>query len=571
MAHGTTSSSLAAQFQEAIPVILSNGWVDQARIEAAQAEALTAPDPIPMAGRSLLAQFLVERRVLSREQASDLDALLLHQGYLRSFKLRKKIGSGGMGTVFLATHVETGREVALKTINARLAEDGDFVSRFHREAKALSSVRHPNIAEIIEAGEKEGHCWLAMEYIDGPSLMALLKDHRGALPELYCLRIALQVAEGLAHVWSTAGLVHRDIKPENVLILRSREGGELFPASDVAKLIDFGLVKSNQEDERLTQTGMTIGTPLYMSPEQVRGEKLDCRSDVYGLGATLFHLLTGVTPFNGNSPGAIMSAHLTEPAPDPGDRVPSLNTRTRELVMMSMAKKADDRFRDFPGFIAAARRIIEDLDGRQTEFPKLLRKPMVLKNPVKRSGEWRVDGESETRPAESQAAATASSSASDALAKVQTDRQLRKPPTEPVRRPQVGLPGGVEPAKPGTGRAPGSGNRPGTDVVAAQKPGSDRVAAPRPPTTRNVSKRPGTEPHLFQGGEKDALEHRVDGQAPPPALSIPRPGTEPLRSAAFAEDRKQTGGIGLVPWLVLGSALIILTLGLVIGKKLEWF
>jgi serine/threonine-protein kinase len=371
--------SLATQLESAQAVILANGWSNDASISKAKTALMRVPEPTPTAGRSRLAQFLLDQKVLTREQAMDLDSIVLNQKHLPNFQLLKKLGSGGMGVVYLARHIATGRTCALKTINARLADDGDFVNRFHRETEALSAVRHDHIAEVIETGEREGHFYLAMEYIDGPSLMSLLKDYH-ALPELYSLRIVRQLADGLGYVYTAAGLIHRDLKPENVLIVRSRNSHDLFPEDDIAKLIDFGLVKSmDDKDERLTQTGMTIGTPLYMSPEQVRGEALDCRSDIYGLGATLYHLVTGTTPYNGSSPGTIMSAHLTQPIPDPSAKVPSLNPLTRSLIMTAMAKDVGDRFLNYDGLIKTLDKAIAALAGQTAGAPKLLLKPLVLK------------------------------------------------------------------------------------------------------------------------------------------------------------------------------------------------
>jgi serine/threonine protein kinase len=387
----SSSSSLAAQLDEAAPIIASNGWASQSHIDRARIQLMNVPAPVPTAGRSKLSQYCLDQKLLTREQAQDLDSILSNQRNLTGFQLLKKLGSGGMGVVYLAKHLASERICALKTLNTRLAEDSDFVNRFNRETTALSGIAHPHIAEVIECGERADHCYLAMEFIEGPSLMTLLRDYK-ALPELYALRIVKQVAEGLAHVYSKAGLIHRDIKPENILIVRSRSGGDMFPEDDVAKVIDFGLAKSMKgEDERLTQTGMTIGTPLYMSPEQVRGEGLDCRSDIYALGATLYHLLTGSTPFTGPSPGAIMSAHLTEPIPDPGAKVPSLHKLTRDIVTMAMAKDASQRFLTHEALINACTEVITKLSGQTSSTPRLLRKPMILKGAaVKKSQTDRV-------------------------------------------------------------------------------------------------------------------------------------------------------------------------------------
>ncbi|MBA2479537.1 MAG: serine/threonine protein kinase [Planctomycetes bacterium] len=380
----THQPTLITQFENVLPTILACGWANQAQIDRVRTSLMTFPELPLTGGRSRLAQFLIDSKLLSREQATEIDLLASTQRHLSNFKLLKKIGSGGMGIVYLATHLPSGRTCALKTLNARLAEDSDFVNRFQRETKAIVGIKHANIAEVIESGERDGHFYLAMEHIDGPSLMTLLKDYR-ALPELYALRITRQVAEGLSHVYAQSGLIHRDIKPENVLILRSHSSGAMFPDDDVAKLIDFGLAKATGEkDERLTQTGMTIGTPLYMSPEQVRGETLDCRSDIYGLGATLYHLLTGTTPFVGSSPGTIMSAHLTEPIPDPTLKVPSLNTLTTSLISMAMTKDVDKRFLTYEALINACTEAIDALAGQTTSAPQFLRKPLVLKTAVKK-------------------------------------------------------------------------------------------------------------------------------------------------------------------------------------------
>jgi serine/threonine protein kinase len=415
------SDSLPQQLQAARLVVLANEWATTHQLDHVIGQVLNGGGE---AGASA-AHLLVDHRVISRDQAHELDEILRHQALFDDYRLLRKLGSGGMGTVFLAEHLADGRQVAMKTMNAKLADDKDFIGRFHREAKALASVKHPNIAEIFGSGEQASHCWLAMEFIDGPSLMHLLRDYR-ALPEGYSLSIIHQIAEGLAHVWNQAHLVHRDIKPENILVVRNRAGGgDLFPPDDHAKLIDFGLVKSQENDDRLTQTGMTIGTPLYMSPEQVRGEKLDCRSDIYGLGATLYHLLTGLTPFTGTSPGSIMSAHLTEPVPDPGERVPSLHQATRDLVRMCMAKDAKDRFLTFEALCQAIDQALSTCGGKSGSNLRLLRKPLVLNKPQRKAAEPPKAAEAPP-PAEAKPTSDrVNKSGSQALERVHTERQGR--------------------------------------------------------------------------------------------------------------------------------------------------
>jgi len=488
---------MGQRLSTAMHVILSNGWAAQHQIDHAVTKAMTGGHDHLGVGR-----FLVDQQVITRDQASELEEVLKNQVNFPDYRLTRKLGSGGMGTVFLAEHRASTRMVALKTMNARIEDDKDFIGRFHREAKALSTVRHPNIAEIIESGENKGHCWLAMEWIDGPSLMNLLKDYR-VLPEPYALRICLQVAAGLGHVWSSAHLVHRDLKPENILVIRNRtSGGDLFPVDDQAKLIDFGLVKGEDKDDRLTQTGMTIGTPLYMSPEQVRGDKLDCRSDIYGLGATLYHLLTGFTPFTGTSPGSIMSAHLTEPVPNPGDRVPSLSKATRELVMMSMAKDVKDRFLSFDGMVKAIEVALAECGSKSGGTLRLLRKPMVLNKP--QTGRKQP--------------------ASDRVAKAESTADAPPPGQESGS------------ARPATGRIPGE-----------TPPAGQPAANPGTEALRRIS----TDRHPRQGEV-----------APPEPLSLTKPPSSNRieRSRVFDEDPHTKLGIGALPWVVLGFAVVGLIL-----------
>ena len=556
------SGSLASQLEVAIPVLEANKWVSQPQLANIRVRIANSANPVPTAGRSVLAQFLLDNRLLPRDQVADLDTIIRAQVTLPQFNLVKKIGAGGMGTVFLARHLSSNRMVALKTINARLADDKDFVERFHREARALEKVGNEFIAEIIDCGESGNTCWLAMEYIDGPSLMNLLKEHR-VLPERYALHLIKQVAEGLNHVWQKAGLVHRDIKPENILVRRSRSGDELFPLSDVAKLIDFGLVKSNNDDDRLTQTGMTIGTPLYMSPEQVRGEQLDCRSDIYGLGSTLYHLITGVTPFTGSSPGAIMSAHLTEAIPDPADRVPSLSKATRQLVMTAMAKGIEQRYLTFEGFIQACDAALNGSEHKSSTMPRLLRKPMVLKNPVKRSGEFSAEGVDLNSP---KAATPPKEHITGAIRRPSAPTSATAPLSTLARvsNPLTSGPSATEPSTAKT-RAPGAVNP--ANLSPNVKP---TTATVKSPTARHSNRMNAVDTSAISGAGQSPLTAKLSRTQPtsPPRnnaavnasssdISMPMAPDPATSSAAFVE-QPASPGIGLLPWVVLGFASIAL-------------
>jgi serine/threonine protein kinase len=380
----------------------------------------------------------------------------------------------------------------------------------------LSGLHHQHIADIYESGESGNACYMAMEYVEGPNLGSLLKKHK-VLPEAYVLTIGKQVAEALAYVYDKAKLVHRDIKPENILIARDSSIKEDFPPNDQAKLIDFGLVKPVSDDQHLTQTGMTIGTPLYMSPEQIRGEAIDCRSDIYGLGATMYHLLTGQTPFSGTSPGAIMSAHLTQPVPDPGLRVPSLNTKTRELIMMSMAKKCDDRFLSFAAFIKAIDSVISDFINKSGTSPKLLRKPMVIKGPVRKMQESVEDGELEDDNEDNKGDTSSPSTKifGSAVANT-TERILNKFKLQK--------------------------NNTGMDV----NDGSKAVITKALSTT--VRKKKKSSPETTQTPKKIEL----------PTDTIQKRNT--ANSAVFDEDSTESAGTGLIPWIVLVLALAALAI-----------
>ncbi|HKG10481.1 MAG TPA: serine/threonine-protein kinase [Gaiellaceae bacterium] len=243
-----------------------------------------------------------------------------------AYRVESLLGRGGMGSVYLATHERLGRKVALKLIAADLASDETFRARFLRESQLAASLDHPNVIPIYDADEVEGVLYLAMRYVGGPSLHALVNE-RGPMAPSEALTIAEQIGGALdaAHA---AGLVHRDVKPANVLV--AEPGGHAY-------LCDFGLAK-RASGEGVTQTGSFLGTVAFCSPEQIEGRPLDGRSDVYSLGCVLFYCLIGRPPYVRESDFAVLEAHLRAPPPAVGDAA------LDPVLAKAMAKDPGDRY-----------------------------------------------------------------------------------------------------------------------------------------------------------------------------------------------------------------------------------
>src|SRR5688572_14938512 len=211
-----------------------------------------------------------------------------------------------MGTVYLAEHVKMGRKSAIKVMNPGMVSDADAISRFNREASNASRINHPNVAAVYDFGEtSDGLIYLAMEFIEGPSLTKVIEDN-GCLPPARAAEITRQAADALS-VAHDMGIVHRDLKPDNIMLARGRDG------ADIVKVVDFGIAKAaNNEAQKVTKTGLVVGTPEYMSPEQLAGDKLDGRSDTYSLGLVAFAMLTGKLPFPAETVQESMILRLTD-------------------------------------------------------------------------------------------------------------------------------------------------------------------------------------------------------------------------------------------------------------------
>lgn len=257
-------------------------------------------------------------------------------------------GRGGMGVVYRARQRRLNRMVALKVIADAGAQDPGFRSRFLRESRLAAAIDHPNIVSIFDADEVDGVPYIAMQWIDGETLSALITRQRAVEPR-QAIRVVSQIAMALEAA-NARDLLHRDVKPANILV-------QTIGDTDHAYLTDFGIARVMSDvNERLTWTGHAVGTPGYQAPEQIRGENGDGRSDMYALGCVLFEALTGTLPFDGDNTDAIRWKHTTEPRPRPSSIRPEL-APFDEVVLHAMALSPRDRFATNAQFARALRAI----------------------------------------------------------------------------------------------------------------------------------------------------------------------------------------------------------------------
>jgi serine/threonine protein kinase/streptogramin lyase len=288
------------------------------------------------------------------------------------YRIESVLGRGGMGVVYLAEHIGMGRKVALKVLASDLAQDERFRERFVRESRLAASLEHPNIVPIHEAGEVGGVLFIAMRYVEGQDLQALLRAN-GALEPHRAASIVGQVASALdaAHA---RGLVHRDVKPGNVLIATAIGSA----ANEHVYLSDFGLTKRTSSDSGITGTGQFVGTLEYAAPEQFEGSSLDARTDVYSLGCVAYECLTGRPPFRRDSDAALMYAHLTERAPAPSSVRPELPAAIDPVVARAMAKKPADRYESAGAFATGVQQALPPADGSGVGGPTPGRRSLTL-------------------------------------------------------------------------------------------------------------------------------------------------------------------------------------------------
>ncbi len=315
-------------------VLVSHSWVDEQTAER-------------------LAKAM--RRIIRDERAKSEGGLLAKK-QIAGYKLVRRIGEGGMGEVYLAEQLTMHRTVALKILHPKWADDEEFRKRFLLEARAAGKLSHVNLIQVYDVGKYQGKYYFSMEYIDGVTVEDLIR-HEGSLPLEKTIDIIVQVGQALKYL-SANNIVHRDIKPANIMM--TKDG--------TVKLGDFGFIQSVYDAE-LMQEGTTIGTPDYISPEQARGERnLDVRSDIYSLGASLFHMLTGDTLFRGSC-SKVMRDHIDTEPPDIDKLRKDLPKDQVRLVKKMVSKDPIDRYQSADELIADLELVKLDLGAGDGKLP----------------------------------------------------------------------------------------------------------------------------------------------------------------------------------------------------------
>ncbi len=260
-----------------------------------------------------------------------------------NYEIKKLLGEGGMGNVYLAEHAQIGRKVAIKSLHQQLVKNEGLRARFKNEASTMAHLQHPKIVTLYDYVEEADGLYLVMEYVEGLPLDEYIKEKSGPIPSEKAIPMMIQILDAFSYAHSK-GIVHRDIKPSNILI---SSNGDI-------KILDFGIAKMMIEaGNKLTKTGTQMGTVFYMSPEQVQGKDIDIRSDIYSLGVTFYQMLTGISPYDGmTTEYEIYSKILAEPLPAARSLYPGVPDFLDKVILKATAKNKEDRFQNCEEFSA---------------------------------------------------------------------------------------------------------------------------------------------------------------------------------------------------------------------------
>jgi len=339
-------------------VVVDLGLATKTEVEFCREQQKQSSDP----NQRSLADVLIEHSFITVNQAKRIRSQLddRRRNQIPGYRLLEKLGKGAMATVYKARQESLDRIVAIKVLPKRMNDNTEFVERFYKEGRAAARLSHNNIVQAYDVGySPEGYHYFVMEYVEGKTLYDIMQPppvgEGRAFSEAEALEIMIQITGALTHAHDR-GLIHRDVKPKNII----------FTPQGVAKLTDLGLARAmDDKGAAESEAGKAYGTPYYISPEQIRGEvDIDFRSDIYSLGATLYHLVTGHPPFEAETPTAVMHKHLKEPLVPPDHINTALSAGVSEIVEVAMAKRREDRY-------ASTRDLLEDLETVRKGDPPL--------------------------------------------------------------------------------------------------------------------------------------------------------------------------------------------------------
>lgn len=340
--------------------VVDQGLATQEEVDHCRTIAKSGDDP---SGQSL-SQLLIANEYVTERQITRLRTRIeaeKSRQEIPGYKVLGKLGAGAMATVYKARQVSLDRMVAIKILPRKYASNPGFIERFFAEGKAAAQLNHPNIVQAYDVGNVEDVYFFVMEYVDGGTVHdVIVKNKRYA--ERDAIEVAIEVARALEHAHNR-GLIHRDVKPKNLMI--TKQG--------TVKLADMGLARGITDVEAAeAEKGKAFGTPYYISPEQIRGEtNIGPQADIYSLGATLYHMVTGNVPFEGKNPQMVMSKHLKAPLVPPDHVNPKLTPGFSEVIEMMMAKRAKERYRN-------CRDLLSDLEAlKRGEPPPLAHRELL--------------------------------------------------------------------------------------------------------------------------------------------------------------------------------------------------
>ena len=318
---------------------------EELRVAVEQQERQAYGDNRRALGEVLIDLGFVTRSQILRMQGSSEDSGNRPAQQLPGYQLLGKCGAGAMAVVYKARQISLDRIVAVKVLPKRLSKNAEFVERFYQEGRAAAKLNHNNIVQAIDVGEANGYHYFVMEFVEGCTVFDEIAEGK-LYSEQEAVEIIQQIADALLHAHER-GFIHRDVKPKNIMLTKDR----------VAKLADMGLARETTDVQAaMAEAGRAYGTPYYISPEQVRGEvDIDHRADLYSLGATFYHMVTGRVPFEGATPAAVMHKHLKAPLTPPDHLNTSLTSGCGAMIEMLMAKNREERY-------SSASELLVDLD-----------------------------------------------------------------------------------------------------------------------------------------------------------------------------------------------------------------